>query len=238
MKQKQTVLEIDGIPVEIQRKKIKNLHLYVLPPDGKVRLTVPLRFTDDGAAAFVREKTDWIRCQQKRLAEIPQHPEPQYTSGETLYLFGEPYRLSAESGSEKPSVHLAGNTVILSIRPESTAGQREACINEWYRGLLKEQIGILLPQWEEKTGLFCDSWHIRNMKTRWGTCNPKARRIWLNLHLAKKPPECLEYVILHELAHLKIPGHGRDFEAFLDRCMPEWRTIRARLNETDGNPRR
>ncbi|MBQ2277779.1 MAG: M48 family metallopeptidase, partial [Clostridia bacterium] len=87
------------------------------------------------------------------------------------------------------------------------------------------------PVWERKTGLFCDTWHIKNMKTRWGTCNPKARRVWLNLQLARKPEECLEYVILHELAHLKIPGHGRDFEAFLDRYMPDWREIRARLND-------
>ncbi|MBR5312911.1 MAG: M48 family metallopeptidase [Clostridia bacterium] len=230
-KQKQTILEIDGIPVEIQRKKIKNLHLYVLPPDGRVRLSVPLGFTNEKAAAFVREKKDWILMTQKKLAEIPHRPEPQYTSGEMLYLFGRPYRLSVESGTGKPSVRSDGDTVILTAKPDSTAGQRQACLNEWYRGLLKEQITRFLPAWERKTGLFCDTWHIKNMKTRWGTCNPKARRVWLNLRLAEKPEECLEYVILHELAHLKIPGHGRDFEAFLDRYMPDWREIRSRLNE-------
>ena len=230
-KQKQTILEIDGIPVEILRKKIKNLHLYVLPPDGRVRLSVPLSFTNEKAAAFVREKKDWILQTQKKLKELPHRPEPQYTSGETLYLFGRPYRLSVESGTGKLSVRSEGDTVILTAKPDSTAGQREACLNEWYRGLLKEEISLRLPAWERKTGLFCDTWHIKNMKTRWGTCNPKARRVWLNLQLARKPEECLEYVILHELAHLKIPGHGKDFEAFLDRYMPDWREIRARLNE-------
>lgn len=232
-KQKQTILEIDGIPVEIQRKKIKNLHLYVLPPDGRVRLSVPLGFTNEKAAAFVREKKDWILQTQKKLKELPHRPEPQYTSGETLYLFGRPYRLIVESGTGKPSVRSEGDTVILTAKPDCTAGQREACLNEWYRGLLKEEISLRLPAWERKTGLFCDTWHIKNMKTRWGTCNPKERRVWLNLQLARKPEECLEYVILHELAHLKIPGHGRDFEAFLDRYMPDWREIRARLN---GSP--
>jgi predicted metal-dependent hydrolase len=230
-KQKQTILKIDGIPVEIQRKKIKNLHLYVLPPDGRVRLSVPLSFPNEKAAAFVREKKDWILQTQKKLEELPHRPEPQYTSGETLYLFGRPYRLAVESGTGKPTVRSEGDTVILTAKPDSTAGQREACLNEWYRGLLKEEISLRLPAWERKTGLFCDTWHIKNMKTRWGTCNPKARRVWLNLQLARKPEECLEYVILHELAHLKIPGHGRDFEAFLDRYMPDWREIRARLNE-------
>lgn len=217
--------------MELQRKNIKNLHLYVLPPDGRVRISAPMRLSKERIAEFVESKLEWIRNQQTRLAEQPHSPVQMYESGETVYLFGSPYSLSVEYTSGKCSVHLNDGKAILTVRPDSTFEQREAVVNEWYRGLLKEQIGILLPKWEVVTGLYCDSWQTKNMKTRWGTCNTGTKKIWLNLQLAKKPPECLEYVILHELAHLKIPNHGKEFEALLDRYMPDWRERRKILND-------
>ena len=153
-----------------------------------------------------------------------------YVSGEELYVFGKPYLLKVKHGCKRNSLMLQGNEAILTVRKESTVKQREAFINEWYRALLKEQIGVYLPKWEKITGLYSDSWQIKNMKTRWGTCNTRIRKIWLNLQLAKKPVECLEYVILHELAHLKVPNHGKDFIAIMDQYMPDWRAVRARLN--------
>ncbi len=231
MKNTKPILIIGGIPMELQRKNIKNLHLYVLPPDGRVRISAPMRLSKERIAEFVESKLEWIRNQQTRLAEQPHSPVQMYESGETVYLFGSPYSLSVEYTSGKCSVHLNDGKAILTVRPDSTFEQREAVVNEWYRGLLKEQIGILLPKWEAVTGLYCDSWQTKNMKTRWGTCNTGTKKIWLNLQLAKKPPECLEYVILHELAHLKIPNHGKEFEALLDRYMPDWRERRKILND-------
>ena len=127
---------------------------------------------------------------------------------------------------------LSGDKALLTVRKESTAKQREAFVNEWYRGLLKEQIEKYLPLWEQRTGLHCSAWQTKYMTTRWGTCNTKTGKIWLNLQLAKKPPECLEYVILHELTHLKIRNHGDDFVAYMDEHMPYWREIRKKLNDS------
>ena len=231
MKNTKPMLIIDGIPMELQRKNIKNLHLYVLPPDGRVRISAPMRLSKERIAEFVESKLDWIRNQQARLAEQPHSPARKYESGDTVYLFGKPCLLSVEYTSGKCSVRLDGGHVLLTVRPDSTFEQREAVVNEWYRGLLKERIGLRLPEWEEVTGLYCNSWQTKNMKTRWGTCNTGTKKIWLNLQLAKKPPECLDYVILHELAHLKIPNHGKEFEALLDRYMPDWRERRKILND-------
>jgi len=238
MKNKTTSLAIAGIPVEIQRKNIKNLHLYVLPPDGRVRISVPARLSDEAAAEFVRSKLDWIRRQQEKIAGR-QHPEaPEYVSGENLTLFGKPYPLDVEYSSGKHSVQLSpdGRRVILNVKPDSTREQREKTVREWYRGLLMERIERLLPEWERITGLYCSSWQIKNMKTRWGTCNIQTRKIWLNLQLAKHPTECLEYVILHELAHLKAANHGKEFEAVLNRYMPDWRERKAVLNARTPSP--
>ena len=224
--------EISGINVEIQRKNIKNLHLYVLPPDGKVRVSAPLCLTDESISVFVRAKLDWIRKQQERFESQPRQAEREYVSGETLYVFGRQYFLRVEHSYRGNSLVLDGKEAVLTVRKESTAKQREAFVNEWYRGLLKEQIGLYLPKWERITGLYCDSWQTKYMTTRWGTCNTVTRKIWLNLQLAKKPVECLEYVILHELAHLKVSNHGKDFVAILDKHMPNWRELRQLLNET------
>lgn len=142
-----------------------------------------------------------------------------------------PVHLSDESSYKGNSVALNGNEAVLTVRKESTAKQREAFVNEWYRSLLKEKIEIYLPKWEKITGLYCDSWQTKYMTTRWGTCNTNTRKIWLNLQLAKKPMECLEYVILHELTHLKVRNHGKDFIAIMDQYMPYWRETKKLLNE-------
>ena len=224
-------VEISGIKIEIQKKNIKNLRLVVLPPDGRVRVSAPLYLSDDSIKRFVSDKIDWIKKQQEKFGDKPRQADREYVSGETIYVFGQQYFLRVEYNSKGNSLVLSGNEAILTVRKESTAEQREVFLNEWYRALLKEKIAIYLQKWEEITGLRPDSWQTKNMKTRWGTCNASARRIWLNLQLAKKPPECLEYVILHELAHLQVYNHGKDFIAIMDRYMPNWREIRKRLND-------
>ena len=223
--------EISGITIEIIKKNIKNMHLSVLPPNGRVRISAPLRMSDESILMFARTKLSWIRKQQEKFAIQERQSEREYVSGETLYVFGKQYFLRVEYSYKGNSLVLSGEEAILTVRKESTSKQREAFVNEWYRALLKEKIEIYLPKWEKITGLYCDSWQTKYMTTRWGTCKTNSRKIWFNLQLAKKPIECLEYVILHELAHLKIKGHNKEFVALLDKYMPYWRDTRKLLNE-------
>ncbi len=224
-------IEISGITIDIQKKNIKNMHLAVLPPDGKVRVSAPMHLSDESIAMFVRTKLVWIKKQQEKFALQPRQSEREFISGETLYVFGKQYFLRVMYSYKGNSLVLNGNEAVLTVRKESTARQREAFVNEWYRDLLKEKISIYLPKWEQITGLYCDSWQTKYMTTRWGTCNTNTRKIWFNLQLAKKPIECLEYVILHELAHLKVKNHGKDFIAILDMYMPYWRETKKLLND-------
>jgi len=225
-------IEISGIKIEVQKKNIKNLHLVVAPPDGKVRVSAPMHLSDESITMFVRTKLSWIKKQQQKFEKQPRQAEREYVSGETLYLFGQQYFLRVEYSYKGNSLVLEGNEAILTVRKESNAKQREAFVNEWYRSKLKEKIEIYLPKWENITGLRCDSWQTKYMTTRWGTCNTNTRKIWLNLQLAKKPIECLEYVILHELAHLKVRNHSAEFVAILDRYMPCWKDRKTQLNNT------
>ena len=224
-------IEISGIQIEVQKKNIKNLHLVVTPPDGKVRVSAPVHMSDESIAMFVRTKLTWIRKQQEKFEQQPRQSAREYVSGETLYVFGKQYFLHVEYSYKGNSLVLSGNEAILTVRKESTSKQREAFVNEWYRALLKEKIETYLPKWENITGLYCDSWQTKYMTTRWGTCNTKTRKLWFNLQLAKKPIECIEYVILHELAHLKVRNHSKEFVAILDQYMPYWREIKKLLND-------
>lgn len=225
-------IQVADISVEIIKKKIKNMHLSVLPPDGRVRVSAPLTMSDDAIAMFVRTKLGWIRKQQAKFEAQPRQSEREYVSGETLYVWGKQYFLQVDYSYKGNSLVLDGSKAILTVRKESTAKQREAFVNEWYRGLLKAEVEKYLPKWERITGLHCSSWQSKYMTTRWGTCNTKTHKIWLNLQLAKKSIECLEYVILHELAHLQVKNHGAEFVAILDRNMPNWKDIRKQLNDS------
>lgn len=223
---------ISDIQIEIIKKDIKNMHLSVLPPDGKVRVSAPNNLSDESIIMFVKTKLGWIKKQQEKFELQPRQSEREYVSGETIYVWGHQYFLQVEYNQKKNSLVLVGNKAILSVRKESTAKQREKFVNEWYRSLLKTEVEKYLPKWEAITGLYCDSWQSKYMTTKWGTCNTSTRKIWLNLQLAKKPIECLEYVILHELAHLKVKNHGPDFVAILDLHMPYWRECKKMLNDS------
>lgn len=225
-------IQIADISVEIVKKNIKNMHLSVLPPDGKVRVSAPLALSDDVIAMFVRTKLGWIRKQQAKFEAQPRQSKREYVSGETLYVWGRQYFLQVEYSYKGNALVLDGNRAVLTVRKESTAKQRETFVKEWYRGLLKAEVEKCLPKWERITELYCSSWQSKYMTTRWGTCNTGTRKIWLNLQLAKKPVECLEYVILHELAHLKVRNHGPDFVAIMDQYMPQWRERKKLLNES------
>lgn len=225
-------IEISGIKIEVQKKNIKNLHLVVAPPDGKVRVSAPMHLSDESITIFVRTKLGWIKKQQEKFDNQPRQSKREYVSGETLYLWGKQYFLQVEYSYKGNSLVLNGNKAILTVRKESTVKQRENFVNEWYRKLLKKEIAKLLPKWENITGLVCSSWQTKYMTTRWGTCNTQTKKIWFNLQLAKKPIICLEYVILHELSHTKVKNHGDDFIAIMDQYMPYWRDIKKQLNDS------
>ena len=225
-------IQIADISVEIIKKRIKNMHLAVLPPDGKVRVSAPLAMSDDAIVMFIRTRLGWIRKQQAKFETQPRQSKREYVSGETLYVWGRQYFLQVEYSYKGNALVLDGNKAFLTVRKESTTKQREAFVNEWYRGLLKTEVEKFLPKWEKTTGLHCSGWQSKYMTTRWGTCNTNTKKIWLNLQLAKKPIECLEYVILHELTHLRVKNHGSEFIAILDQYMPYWRELKRQLNDS------
>ena len=221
---------IDGLCVTIVRKSIKNMHLRVLSPNGEIQITAPNRLSVSQIDRFVREKRGWIEARQQQLAERPAATNPAFADGQTVYLWGGSYTLRLEEASRGRSALQRGQEIVLSVHPEDDTSQRESLLNDFYREALSNQIAARLPLWEARTGLHPSAWQIKNMKTRWGTCNTATRKIWLNLQLAKQPPVCLDYVIAHELTHLRYPGHGQDFQAFLTRAMPNWPEVRKALN--------
>lgn len=221
---------ISGIPVTVNRKKIKNMYIRVKRPHGEVVVSAPETMRKKTIVYFVQERVEWIRDMQEQMLKYSYPEERQYVSGESVILWGKKYTLQVEQGGKRNAVVLSDDRVILTMRKESTPQQREKCLKEWQRSLLKMEIERILPVWEERTGLYCSDWQTKDMKSRWGTCNTETKKIWINLQLAQKSPECLEYVILHELAHLKERNHGPKFKAILDHYMPEWREVRKRLN--------
>ena len=221
---------IAGIEVQVDRKNIKNMHLYVKPPNGAVSVSSPQYMSDDAIERFVRTKTSWLKAQQTKFAGQLRQTKRQYVSGETLYLWGKQYFLQTDYGN-KNSLVLSGNKAKLTVRKESTPHQRDNFVREWYRETLKAEITRLLPKWETSTGLKCASWQTKYMTSKWGTCNIAEQKIWFNLQLAKKPVECLEYIILHELVHMRVKNHNADFTALMVKYMPFWTEAKKKLNE-------
>ncbi|MBK1811552.1 M48 family metallopeptidase [Clostridium sp. YIM B02505] len=224
-------INISGISIEVQKKDIKNLHLYVKPPNGNVIVSAPLEMSNAAIEVFIRTKLGWIRNQITKYENQARFSERQYVSGETIYIWGKQYYLIFKPSTKNNSFEIQGNKVILSMKAESTVKQREGYVREQFRSILKKEIETFLPKWEQITNLNCECWQTKYMTTRWGTCNNIKKKLWFNLQLVQKPIECLEYVILHELAHLKEKTHGEGFIAIMDNYMPHWREVRKLLNE-------
>jgi len=224
-------IEVGGIRVEVVRKAIKNLHLGVYPPEGRVRVATPLRVDDEAVRLAVISKLDWIRRQQARFAEQARQSAREMVSGESHYFLGQRYRLRVIEQAGPFKVELKGNSRLnLYVRLGTDAVRREKVLNDWYRSELKDRIPELIAKWEPVIGVKVAQWGVKKMKTKWGTCNIDARRIWLNLELAKKPPQCLEYIIVHEMVHLLERHHNDRFRELIDRFMPQWRLYRDELN--------
>lgn len=220
---------IGGVDFAVEKKKIKNMYVRVYPPDGRVVITAPRAVSDEEIRAFAASRLPWIEKQREKLARHPAPEAQAYDTGETHFFWGEPYRLELRRGVQS-GVALDGDALTLTMRGESTAAQREKVMEAWYRARLEAAIPAVFARCENIVGVAAASWRIRNMKSRWGSCTIPKRCICLNLQLVKKPPECLEYVVIHELVHLIERGHNAVFRAYMDRFCPEWRLIKARLN--------
>jgi predicted metal-dependent hydrolase len=219
------------MPVEVARKDIKNLHLAVYPPNGRVRVAVPLRLNDEAVRLAVISRLGWIRRQQAGFEQQDRQSKREMVSGESHYVQGRRYRLDVIECVGKTSVRVRNNnTLEMRVRPGTNGHHREAALQRWYRQLLRGQIPDLITKWEPVIGVHVADWGIKKMKTRWGTCNIATHRIWLNLELAKKPPSCLEYILVHEMVHLLERRHDNRFREYLDRLMPQWRLHREELN--------
>jgi predicted metal-dependent hydrolase len=231
------MIQVGDIEVQVVRKDIKNLYLGVYPPDGRVRVSVPLHVTDDNLRLTVITRLKWIRKQQSRFLQQPGQYRREILSGENHYVFGRRYLLEVVERRGRHEVLVKDNsTLSLYVSPGTTHSNRERVLNEWYRDLMKDRIPALLAKWQPITGKDVAEWGVKRMKTRWGSCNISRRRIWLNLELARKPLECLEYVLVHEMVHLYERHHNDTFKMYMDKFMPQWRLHRDTLNQSEKVP--
>lgn len=226
-------MEVAGIPVDVVWKDIKNLHVGVYPPDGRVRVAAPLRLDSEAVRLAIVSRLGWIRRRQEGFERQDRQLKRNLVSGESHYFRGRRYLLDVEEANAAPHVSVINNrTLRVVVRPGDNSDRREVVVREWYRSQLREQVSALVPKWEVRIGVRIAEWRIRRMKTRWGTCNPDTRRILLNLELAKKSESCTEFILVHEMVHLLERYHNEVFMRHMDRLFPQWRLARDNLNQT------
>lgn len=225
------ILTISGIAIEVNRKSIKNIHLNVLPPDGHVRLSVPAHTSEQAIRLAIINKLSWIKQQQADFLNQSRQSHREMISGESHYLWGRRYRLAVVENVGKHTVKvLNSNRLQLQVSPRTETDNRIKLLNHFYRTEVHQAIDRLLPLWEQKIGVCVKQIGVRKMKTKWGSCNIQAKRLWINSELAKKPTECLEYILVHELVHLLERHHNERFKQLMDKFMPNWRERRNLLN--------
>lgn len=226
------MIRVSDIEVQVVRKDIKNLYLRVHRPDGRVQVSAPLHVTDDDVRLAVTSKLKWIRKKQSGFYHQPGQSRQKIVSGEDHYVFGRRYLLEVVERRGRHEVLLSDHaTLSLYVRPGTTRSNRQRVLDAWYRDQMKDRIPALLEKWQIVIGKEAAEWGVKRMKTRWGSCNINRRRIWLNLALARKPVECLEYVLVHELVHLYERYHNDNFKRYMDTFMPQWRVHRDALNQ-------
>lgn len=220
-------ITVSEVPVEIVRKDIKNIHLGVYPPEGKVRISVPRHVTDDNVRLAVVSRLPWIRKRQEELRKQPRQTEREYVTGESHYFKGRRYVLQVVESPGKHQLDLKSSAkMVLRVQSETSKEGRARAVNAWYRQQLKSDVAKLLEIWQPIIGKEVRGWGVKKMKTKWGSCNIADRRIWINLELAKKSPECLEYILVHELVHLHERHHNDKFLRLMDNYLPQWRKSR------------
>ncbi|RWX52243.1 hypothetical protein VU01_10269 [Candidatus Electrothrix marina] len=225
-------ITISGITVDVVRKDIKNMHLAVYPPAGRVRLAVPLRTNADTVRLFAVEKLGWIKRHQRNFANQERLGPREYRERESHYFQGRRYLLRIRDTDGAGFVDLKGKTYVdLYVKPDAGFEYRRNVIKEWHRRELKKVVAELAERWTQKIGVQVAFWGVKQMKTKWGSCNIEAKRIWLNLELAKKPLPCLEYVLVHEQVHLLERYHNDRFHALMSHYLPQWKQLRDELNK-------
>lgn len=223
-------IELGGITVDVVLKDIKNVHLSVYPPEGRVRISAPRRMNLDTIRVFAIGKLDWIKQQQAKLRNQEREAPRDYVERESHYVWGRRYLLAITESDERPGVELRHRWMLLRVRPGALEDRRQTLVEEWYREQLKRAVPPLLARWQPLLGVEVERWFVQRMKTKWGSCNHRSRTIRLNTELAKKPAECLEYIVVHELVHLLEPTHNARFVALMDRFLPKWQFHREVLN--------
>jgi len=223
-------LQLGDLTVDVVYKDIKNVHLSVYPPNGRVRIAAPSRMSPETIRGFAAVKLPWIREQQRKLREQERETNREYLDRESHYVFGKRYLLRIIQENVPPNVERKHQHLVLTVRPSTSEGARQAILDEWYRNLLRESAAPLIAKWEAQLGVKVHRVFVQQMKTKWGSCNYRRGSIRLNTELAKKPRECLEYLIVHELVHLLEPTHNARFVSLMDRFIPCWQFYRAVLN--------
>lgn len=220
-----------NLSIDVVRKDIKNMHLAVYPPTGRVRIAAPLRVDDEAIRLFAISKIGWIRKHQRHFNAQDRQSPRKFKQRESHYFQGKRYLLRIKEKEAPAKVEIKTKTYIdFSVRPNSTLEQRQTILNEWYRKELKKLIPDIIEKWEKKIGVSVAEWQVKQMKTKWGTCNIEKKRIWINLELAKKPIHCLEYIIVHEMIHLIERHHNDRFMALMDKYIPQWKFFKEELN--------
>ncbi len=223
-------IELGEIAVDVVKKDIKNVHLSVYPPVGRVRISAPLRMDLHTIRVFAISKLGWIKQQQKKMNEQEREPSREYLDRESHYLWGKRYLLKVIEKEAPLEVRLQHSQIVLQTRPATSQDKKQAILEEWYRAQLKLAVPPLMAKWEPLMGVKVERFFVQRMKTKWGSCSRSAASIRLNTDLAKKPRECLEYIVVHEMAHLLEPTHNSRFVALVDRFMPKWQFYREMLN--------
>ena len=225
-----TQVHLGDIAVDVVRKEIKNVHLSVHPPTGKVRIAAPLRMCLDTIRVFAISKLGWIRQQQRKLQEQERETPREYLDRESHYLWGRRYLLKVIESEQPAMVEASHSRIFLRVRPGTDHAKRQTIVDGWYREQVKKAAPPLFAKWERLMGVKVERFFVRRMKTKWGSCNSRARTVRLNTDLAKKPRECLEYIVVHEMVHLLEPTHNARFIALMDQFMPKWKSCRQVLN--------
>ena len=225
-------LSVRGIDIDVIFKDIKNLHIGVYPPLGRVRVAAPLKLDDDKVRLAIIQRLPWIKRQQQQLRSVERQSHREMISGESHYVWGVRHRLKVIERPGRAHVEVEGSRLLLYVPQATTADKRLAILQQWHREQLRDRIPALVAKWQPIIGREVPHWSIRRMKTKWGSCNRETGHIWFNLDLAAKHPNSLEYIVVHEMTHLLERGHGERFTTLMDKFMPDWRSRRDGLNSS------
>lgn len=223
-------LTVRGIDIDVLYKDIKNLHIGVYPPLGRVRVAAPLRLNDDQVRLAVIQRLPWIKKQREQLKSVPRQTEREMVTGESHYVWGIRRRIKVVERPGRAHFEPDGDRLILYVPAGTSPNKRREHLDKWYRDQLRHALPLLIATWEEKLDVTVPRWSVRRMKTKWGSCNRETRHIWFNVELAKKHPDCLEYIVVHEMMHYFERGHGESFTKLMDTHMSDWRSRRDQLN--------